>query len=132
MKQTYSGGCHCGAVRYEADVDLSQGTVRCNCSICSKARPWFTAIDSNAFRLLRGDDALSTYTFGAAQIQHKFCKHCGIKSFARIMMPDGVQVAIMVNCLENVPDSELAALPIVYVDGRNDNLEGPPAETRHL
>jgi hypothetical protein len=133
MKKTYTGGCHCGAVRYEADVDLSQGTVRCNCSICSKARAWLTAIDGSAFRLLRGADALSTYTFGAEKIQHMFCKHCGIKSFGRSTMPDGAQiVAILVSCLENVPDSELAALPIVYVDGRNDNLEGPPAETRHL
>jgi hypothetical protein len=87
MKQTYTGGCHCGAVRYEADVDLSQGTVRCNCSICAKARAWLAAVDPGAFRLLRGEDALSTYTFGPKRIRHMFCKHCGIKSFGRVCMP---------------------------------------------
>ncbi|MGH8175413.1 MAG: GFA family protein [Steroidobacter sp.] len=133
MKQTYLGGCHCGAVRYEVDTDLSQGALKCNCSICSKARAWLAAVDSADFRLLSGADALSEYQFGARRIHHLFCKHCGIKSFGRGTGPEGKEfIAILVSCLENVPDSELAALPVMYVDGRNDDFQSAPADTRHL
>jgi hypothetical protein len=133
MKQTYSGGCHCGAVRYEADIDLQKGSLRCNCSICRKGRAWLVAVDGPDFRLLSGKEALSDYQFGTKRIHHHFCKHCGVKSFGRAGGAGGKEfVAVYVNCLENVPESELAALPVSYVDGRNDNFKAPPAETRHL
>jgi hypothetical protein len=133
MQQTYLGGCHCGAVRYEADVDLSLGTLKCNCSICSKARAWLAALPAGDFRLLGGADALSEYQFGAERIRHLFCKTCGIKSFGRGTGPDGSEfVAVVVSCLENVPDAELARLAVTYLDGRHDNFGGAPAETRHL
>lgn len=133
MKQTYSGGCHCGAVRYEADMDLSQGTLKCNCSVCGKGRAWLVAVNGEDFRLLNGTDALSEYQFGTRRIHHLFCKNCGIKSFARGSGPGGKEfVAVVVSCLENVSDAELAALAITHVDGRNDNFQSPPAETRHL
>ena len=41
-------------------------------------------------------------------------------------------VAVMLSTVDDIPDAELAALPIMYVDGRNDNFRAPPAETRHL
>jgi hypothetical protein len=133
MKQTYAGGCHCGAISYRADIDLSQGTIRCNCSICRKARAWLIAIGEDDFRLLEGSHALSEYRFGPKRIQHLFCKHCGIKSFARGTTSDGgTFVAIVVSCLEGVPDADLAELPVMYLDGRNDNLQSAPAETRYL
>ena len=133
MKQTYTGGCHCGAVRYEADADLGKGTVKCNCSICSKGRAWLVAVDGSEFRLLRGSDALGEYQFGANRIHHLFCRHCGVKSFARGDAGEGQQfVAVMVSCLDNVPDEQLAALPVMYVDGRNDNFQAAPAQTSHL
>lgn len=133
MKQTHTGGCHCGAVRYEAEIDLSEGSVRCNCSICGKARAWLVAVDPDDFRLLEGEDALSDYHFGAHRIHHMFCKTCGVKCFGRSSGPDGKGfIAVLVSTLEGVPDADLAAIPVMYVDGRNDNFEAPPAETRHL
>jgi hypothetical protein len=133
MTQTYLGGCHSGAVRYEANIDLSQGTLKCNCSICSKTRAWLVAVDGADFRLLSGAEALSDYQFGQQRIHHLFCKTCGIKSFGRGSGRDGKEFfAILVNCLEGVPDAELAQLPVMYVDGRNDDLGAAPIETRHL
>jgi len=128
MKQTYTGGCHCGAVRYEADIDLSKGTIRCNCSICSKSRAWLVGIGTDDFRLLKGNEMLSDYQFGPHNIHHLFCKNCGVKSFGR----GKAMVAIMLSCIDNISDAELAALPVMYVDGRNDNFAAPPADTRHL
>lgn len=133
MKKTYTGGCHCGAVRYEADMDLSKGTLRCNCSMCGKTRAWLVGIGGEDFRLVNGEDALSDYQFNRNNIHHLFCKTCGVKSFGRGNGPDGKQlVAVVLTCVDNIPDAELAALPIMYVDGRNDNFHAAPAETRHL
>src|SRR3954471_4503009 len=127
MKKTYSGGCHCGAVRYEADADLSQGTIRCNCSICSKGRSWLAAVPATDFRLIKGEDELSEYLFAGHRIHHMFCKTCGIKPFARGVRADGAQFyALMVSSIEGVPDEELASLPVMYVDGRHDNFKAAP------
>lgn len=133
MKKTYTGGCHCGAVRYEADMDLSQGTLKCNCSICRKARTWLVGIGGGDFRLLEGAENLSDYQFGRKNIHHLFCKTCGIKSFGRAAGEDGkVFVTVVLNCVDGISDAELAAVPVTYVDGRNDDFRSVPAETRHL
>ena len=133
MQKTYHGSCHCGAVRFEADIDLALGTLRCNCSICIKARFWPALIAPEAFRLLAGEGDLVRYQFAAKRDQHFFCRHCGVRSFGVGDSPRrGRFYAVNVTCLDDVSDAELAAAPITYVDGRADNWDTPPIETRHL
>jgi hypothetical protein len=133
MQRTYTGSCHCSAVRYEADIDLSQGTFKCNCSICTKARVWLTTIKPDAFRLLAGNDDLTEYQFNTKNIHHLFCKHCGVRSFGWGENSERDKFyAIYVTCLDNVDIDELVSAPITYIDGRHDNWQSPPTETRYL
>jgi len=133
MKKTYRGSCHCGAVRYEADIDLAQGTFRCNCSICSKTRAWLAGVPAGDFRLLAGEPALRDYQFGKKRLHHPFCGSCGVRSFSRGAGPKREpMVAVRVNCLDGVEPAELIAAPVRYFNMAHDDITSPPAETRHL
>lgn len=134
MLKTYKGSCHCGKVRIEADIDLSKGTGRCNCSICTKRREWSALVKPEAFRLLSGQDVLSDYQFGTMSGHHRFCSACGCAPFGDGYVEEigGAFVSISLACLDEVDPSELAELPIRYMDGRNDNWFEAPKETRHL
>jgi hypothetical protein len=133
MLKTYRGSCHCGQVRFEADIDLSRGTLRCNCSICVKVRFWPAVVAPEAFRLLTGAEALSLYQFHTRTDEHFFCKHCGVRPFGTGDSPRwGKFYGVNVTCLDDATDAELAAAPITYIDGRNDRWDRAPAEIRHL
>lgn len=132
MKKPMTASCHCGSVRVEADVDLSAGTFKCNCSICAKTRMWGVDADPETFRVVTGEDDLVDYQ--PFRIHHMFCRHCGVRLYGWGDVPEagGRLYVVRVAALEGVSDEELAAAPVSYFDGRNDDYGQPPAETRHL
>jgi hypothetical protein len=139
MKKTYRGSCHCGAVRFECELDLAAGTTRCNCSFCRKARFWMAFAKESEFRLLAGADALTDYRHTPEKLSEPFlhllfCKHCGVRGFSQggpLPQFDGPFRAVNVACLDDATDEELAAAPIHFADGRHDRWE-QPAQHRYL
>jgi hypothetical protein len=134
MKKTYTGSCHCGAVCFEVDIDLSAGTNKCNCSICTKTRNWNAIVKPDAFRLLSGEDAMSDYEFGRKSMHHLFCQHCGVRTFARGHLKEmgGDYVAVQLASLDNVDPQELISAPIRYAAGHSNDWGSAPKEIRHL
>lgn len=112
----YTGGCHCGAVRYEVETSIDP-VIACNCSICRARGSLLAFAPNDRFRLLSGEEALSDYQFNRKVIHHLFCSKCGTSSFSRGRRPDGAEVvAINVRCLEGI---DLDVLTVRKFDGAN-------------
>lgn len=78
---TRQGGCHCGAVRFEAEVPEPLTGGRCNCSICAIKGVVMVYVPLGALRVTKGQDLLATYTFNTGVAKHHFCPNCGIHVF---------------------------------------------------
>jgi hypothetical protein len=115
----HQGSCHCGAVRFEVDLDASAAS-RCNCSVCTKTGVVGGMTKPHAFRLVAGEDALGVYEWGARISKRFFCKHCGVQCFGRGFLAEvgGDYVSVNFNCLDDV---ELGEVKVTYWDGRHDN-----------
>ena len=114
--KTYTGGCHCGQVRFECTTDLAMVTA-CNCSICTKKGLHFAFIPPKSFVLRAGDDNLKEYLFNKHAIRHQSCIDCGVEIFANGIRPDGTAVVVLnVSCIDGIDLSKLTMTPI---DGRS-------------
>lgn len=115
-KNAYTGGCHCGAVRYGVSTDLG-AVISCNCSICQKKGTLLNFVPEGEFILQSGEDKLTDYQFNKEIIHHLFCSTCGVTSFARGTDPQGrAMVAVNVRCLDGI---DLDSLTVVNFDGRS-------------
>lgn len=133
MLKTYQGSCHCGRIKFEADLDLSQASYRCNCSVCRRTRFWPAIARPEGFRLLAGDGDMTEYRFSTGKNQHFFCAHCGVRAFGiGNDTPIGKMIGVNIGCLEGITEEELSNIPLVYVDGMHDKWESTPEFVSHL
>lgn len=118
----HHGSCHCGANRYQVEIDLSKGGSLCNCSICTKLAPFGAMTKPEKLVLLTPEEGLSKYVWGAAMSERFFCKTCHTYLFGKGDLPEvgGAFASINLNTLDDV---EIAQLPRAYWDGRHDNWE---------
>jgi hypothetical protein len=109
------GGCHCGAVRFEVLAPDAIEAKDCNCSICRMTGYLHLIVPEDRFRLLVGEDKLTTYTFNTGAAKHRFCSVCGIKSFyVPRSRPDGFSVNV--RCLE---EGTFHAVTVKPFDGQH-------------
>ncbi|HEY0625398.1 MAG TPA: GFA family protein [Allosphingosinicella sp.] len=96
------GGCHCGVVRFEAEVETTSG-IECNCSYCSKAAPLLAFTTADKFEVTAGQQRLTDYRFNKQVIAHLFCSACGISAFGTGRGPDGTEMAaINLRCVDGI------------------------------
>ena len=111
-----AGGCHCGATRFEAAVDLAQ-VLQCNCSICTKRGALWAFVPAPQMKVLKGADGVTDYQFGPKRLHHLFCPACGVGAYSRGQGPDGKDTfAINVRCLDDVDVAKLTPMPF---DGKS-------------
>lgn len=121
-----AGGCHCGAVRFEAEIAEGAEAHACNCSICAKLGFVHLILPERRFRLLAGAEALTEYRFNTGAARHLFCAKCGVKAFYRPRSnPDGWSVNL--RCLDA---PEAVGARVFEFDGRN--WESHAASLAHL
>ncbi len=93
--------CHCGKVRFEAEMPEKLQPSRCNCSICAKKGVAMVYVPLEALKVTAGEDVLSCYRFNTKVAKHYFCSHCGIQCFHQ-PRSDPSKYAISAACIEGV------------------------------
>lgn len=120
------GGCHCGAVTWEAETDDAVIVDECNCSICAMTGFLHLIVPKSRFRLLSGEDQLTEYAFNTGVARHLFCRVCGVKSFYTPRSnPDGYSLNL--RCMDRAQFSSVEIRPF---DGQN--WEANAAKLAHL
>lgn len=110
---TYTGSCHCGAVRFEVEAEFTEG-LQCNCSHCHRKGFVLAFVPNESFKLTSGEGSLTDYFFNKKAIKHRFCTTCGVQAFAEgVAFP---QVAINLRCVEGL---DLDSLTISKYNGKD-------------
>ena len=72
----HKGSCHCNAVQFEIEGELSSGFI-CDCSLCKRKNAIMYRVAKEQFRLTEGENALSMYQWNTKIAKHYFCSIAG-------------------------------------------------------
>ncbi len=115
-EQVKTGGCLCGAVRYEIDGPL-RDIISCHCGQCQKTSGHYfaaTATPKEHFHLTR-DEGLKWYS-SSGYAERGFCSECGSSLFWR--MKDGSHQSILAGSLDG--DTGLKTSHHIFVADKKD------------
>ena len=88
----WTGGCLCGALRYEAAVSESENWY-CHCRMCQKATGSVVStsaiIKKSQLRMLKGT---AKFYQSSTDIERGFCANCGSPMFFRPIKEDWVSI----------------------------------------
>ncbi|MBK1625511.1 GFA family protein [Afifella marina] len=114
-----SGQCHCGAVRFEAElVDDLATARRCTCSFCRMRGAVAVSAVTGGVRILEGEAFLTRYRFNTGTAEHFFCSRCGIYTHHQ-RRSDPLQYGVNVACLQGLSPFDFAEVPVT------DGVEHP-------
>ena len=109
----WEGSCHCGAVRFRFDADITD-VYQCDCSLCAMKGATMTSVPKDRFTLVSGEESLSEYRWNTGVARHYFCSTCGIYPFhSKRAMPD--HYGVNVNCLKGF---DVSAIKIRQTEGQ--------------
>lgn len=92
---TMSGGCFCGAIRYQCDDEVFNATT-CHCPSCRRtsgaaAVAWFS-VPASGFHLTSGEPAELR---SSPEVTRTFCRSCGTQlTYQHANYPDEIDVTI--------------------------------------
>jgi hypothetical protein len=117
---TYVGSCHCGAARFEVQVDLRVGLGKCNCSICKVTNFLGARVKPENFKRLSATEAFTDYQFNSKSVHHYFCARCGVQLFRHANIPQAGGEYYSVNA-HALHGADVTGVAVKYRDGLHDN-----------
>ena len=113
--KTYTGSCHCGAIRFAFKASEIDTGLRCNCSLCRRKGALMSGfvVAPADMSIEDKDNQLATYVFGSGVAQHHFCRQCGIYPFHQTLRKPG-HYRVNLGCVDGV---DSLALPVEVFDG---------------
>lgn len=121
------GSCHCGAVRFAVDAQITELTT-CDCSLCVKKNAVMAKVHEDALTITAGEELLALYQWNTRRAKHYFCSRCGIYTFHRKRAaPD--HFGINVFCLDGF---DASAIPICATEGISMSVSDPDARPEWL
>jgi hypothetical protein len=118
--ETRAGTCHCGAVRFEVDLEDGLSNLRrCNCSLCRRKGAIMASVPVDRLRVTAGADRLTLYQWNTRTARHYFCSVCGIYTHHQ-RRSNPLEYGFNVACLDGVDPFALG--PVGLGDGAAQSL----------